>query len=103
MPTQASEYHYRAYTSSFVSQTCQKPRDEGDHTKPGDNNFHLDSKNSNEEVGARQDHVHEGSGKGATKGSEGQDETVGEVVDEQGSQERGGVIKAHGDDQQPLQ
>jgi hypothetical protein len=99
LPTQASEYYYRAYASSFVGQTCQKPMHEGDRTKPGDNNFHLDSENGNEEVGARQDHVHEGSGKGAAKGGEGRDETVGEVVGEQGSQEGEGMIGAHGGDQ----
>jgi hypothetical protein len=59
----------------------------------------LGGGDGNEEVGARQDHVHEESGKGAAKGGEGRDETVGEVVDEQGSQVGGGVIGAHGGDQ----
>ncbi|KIM77545.1 hypothetical protein PILCRDRAFT_617712 [Piloderma croceum F 1598] len=99
LPTRASEYDYRAYASSFAHQCCGKHKDEGDRTKPDDNDIHLDGKNGNEAVGARQDHVHEGSGKGAAKGSEGWDETVGEVVDEQGSQEGAGAIGAHGGDQ----
>jgi len=98
LPTRASEYHYRAYASSFVHQTCKEPKDEGDRTKPDDNDFHLGGKNGNEAVGARQDHVHEGSGKGA-KGGERRDEIVAEVVDKQGSQEGGGVIGSHGDDE----
>jgi hypothetical protein len=99
LPARASEYHYRVYASSFVHQTCRKPGDEGDRTKPNGNDFHLDGKNGNEAVGARQDHAHEGSGKGAAKGGEGRDKTVGEVVNEQGRQEGGGVIGAYGGDQ----
>jgi hypothetical protein len=90
LPTQASEYHYRAYASSFVHQNCKEPKDEGDRMKPDDNDFHLGGKNGNEAVGARQ-----GSGKGA-KGGERRDEIVAEIVR---SQEGGGVIGAHGDDE----
>ncbi|KIM74436.1 hypothetical protein PILCRDRAFT_801129 [Piloderma croceum F 1598] len=88
-----------AYDILQVGNLLWKPRDEGDHTKPDDNDFHLDGKKGNEAVGARQDHVHEGSGKGAAKDGEGRDETVGEVVNEQGSQEGGGMIGAHGVDE----
>lgn len=89
LPTSASEYHYRAYASSFVHQTCKKPWDWGDRLRPNDNGFRLGSKNDNEVVGARQDHVHEGSGKGATKGGEGRDMMVAEVIVGDSGQEGG--------------
>jgi hypothetical protein len=97
LPTQASEYHYRAYATTFVHQTRKKPEGEGGGMKPSDN---LGGKSGNEAVGARQDHVHDGFGE-AAKGGTRWDETGGEAVDEQGSQGEGDgkVFGAHGGDQ----
>jgi hypothetical protein len=101
LPTQASEYHYRAYATTFVHQTHKKPEGEGGGMKPSDNSVYLGGKSSNKAVDARLDHVHDGFGNGATKDGMRWDEIGGEAVNEQGSQGEGDgkVFRAHGCDQ----